>query len=85
MFKAKIIDQNKSINITISYEKNFGDVEQTVKVNDNENNILIKDVQCVPDLCANLLSVAQVVKNDNVIVISKNGCSIYNNKKNHRN
>lgn len=61
--------------------QSVGDINQTVETNDGMNEILIKNVQYVPDLCANLLSVSQMVKNDNVVVFSKNGCTIYNKNK----
>lgn len=39
-------------------------------------SITIKDVHYIPDLCANLLSVSQIVKNNNEVIFNKNGCRI---------
>lgn len=58
--------------------KATGDVLKNVKTLDGENKIIIKNCQYVPDLCTNLLSVAQMVLNDNTVVFTKKGCVIYN-------
>lgn len=39
-----------------------GDVTQQVYTENGQNSILMKNVQFVPDLCVNLMSVAQIVK-----------------------
>lgn len=63
------------------FVKAVGDVLKKVKTLDSDNEIMIKNVQYVPDLCTNLLSVAQMVKNDNTVVFNKKGCVIYNSKR----
>lgn len=49
------------------------DVRQ--KCNDG-TEVLIKDVQYIPGLCASLLSVSQIVKSDMEVIFNKNGCKI---------
>lgn len=71
--KNIIVANNQEIKIDC-----VGDFEQTVGAGNCENDILIKNVHCVPDLCVNLLSVSQMVKNNNTVVFSKKGCAIYN-------
>lgn len=44
----------------------------------NEREVDFNGVLCVPGLSANLLSVAQMVQNDNEVVFNKKGCHIYN-------
>lgn len=44
-------------------------------------DITIKDVLCVPSLTTNLLSVSQLIKNNNRVSFSDNQCLIYNSKK----
>jgi hypothetical protein len=46
-----------------------------------DREIDFKEVLCVPDLTANLLSVAQIVKNGNTVTFNQSGCHIYNEKK----
>lgn len=55
-----------------------GDINQVVKIGKNTNELLIKNVQYVPDLCVNLLSVSQIVKKGNTVVFSEDGCIVYN-------
>lgn len=44
-------------------------------------DITIKDVLCVPSLTTNLLSVSQLIKNNNSVSFSDSQCIIYNAKK----
>lgn len=55
-----------------------GDVTQQVYTENGQNSILMKNVQFVPDLCVNLMSVAQIVKNFNTVLFTINGCFIKN-------
>lgn len=55
-----------------------GDISQTVEIGDGTNELLIKNVQYVPKLCVNLLSVSQMVKKGNTVVFNENGCYVYN-------
>lgn len=49
--------------------------------NSNEKaNVLVKNVQYVPNLCTNLLSVSQMIRNGNTVSFDKKGCSIKNDK-----
>lgn len=57
-----------------------GDIDQAVKVNGEKRSISITNVNYVPDICVNLLSVSQIVKNGNEVVFNKHGFKIYNNK-----
>lgn len=45
-------------------------------------SIVIENVQCIPNLCANLLSVAKIVLKDLEVVFNKSGCTIYDKEKN---
>lgn len=55
-----------------------GDLKQSVHAAGEKREIDIKDVQYVPDMCVNLLSVSQMAKKNNEIVFNKHGCTIYN-------
>lgn len=59
----------------------IGDVSENIIVNKEKKSVTIKDVQYVPDIVANLLSVGQIVKNDNVVIFSKNGCEVYDSSR----
>lgn len=75
------LSQERSITVanggTISV-KATGDIMKSVKTTSGNNKIIIKNCEFVPDLCTNLLSVAQMVKNKNTVVFNENGCFIYN-------
>lgn len=58
-----------------------GDIKQQVFANGDKKLVEIKDVQYVPDICVNLLSVSQMVKKGNTIVFNKDGCKIYSSDK----
>lgn len=63
-------------NKTLSIES-IDDVKQMVNINGSVCNVTLKDVQLIPDICVNLLSVSKIVKNNNNEVhFSKNGVKI---------
>lgn len=74
--KTIIVANNSEIKIDC-----VGDIAQTVGTENGVNDIVIKNVQYVPDFCVNLLSVSQMVKNNNTVVFSKKGCAIYNEQR----
>lgn len=71
----------KTITVANSEKMNvqcIGDIVRTVETVDDTNKIIIKNVQYVPEICVNLLSVSQMVKSDNKVVFTKKGCTVYN-------
>lgn len=56
----------------------MGDVNQVVATDNGMNEIVMKNVQYVPKLFVNLLSVSQIVKRDNDVLFTKHGCTITN-------
>lgn len=54
-----------------------GCVKQCVLNNGKQTELTINKVHYVPNICANLLSVSQIVSNDNAVLFTKNGCKIY--------
>lgn len=77
MKKDVIVANNQKISV-----KCIGDIEQKIKSNGVKKNIVIRDVQYVPDICANLLSVSKIVQNNNTVIFNKNGCKIFDYEKN---
>ncbi|KAJ6643737.1 hypothetical protein Bhyg_08702, partial [Pseudolycoriella hygida] len=59
-----------------------GDVTENILVNQQRKSVTIKNVQYVPDIVVNLLSVGQIVKNDNIMIFHKNGCEVYDSSRN---
>lgn len=56
--------------------------EGNVKISTQQGyDITIKDILCVPSLKTNLLSVSQLIKNNNSVSFSDSQCLIYNAKK----
>lgn len=47
-------------------------------VNDRAENITVRSVQYVPNLCANLLSVSQMVRSGHTVTFDATGCKIVN-------
>lgn len=58
--------------------KGTGDVRMNVRKNDSTDSVLIKNVQYVPGICANLLSVSRMCSEGNEVIFNSNGCFIYN-------
>lgn len=71
--KEVLVANNHRINVFC-----VGDLKQSVHANGEKKEIDIKDVQYVPDMCVNLLSVSQMAKKNNEIIFNKLGCTIYN-------
>lgn len=83
--KDLIIDpvpvQNKSVvvaNKSLIKVESCGDVRLQLNMNGRPGKIRLKNVLYVPELCTNLISVGQVIKNGNRVVFNKNKCVIYN-------
>lgn len=55
-----------------------GDVQIKTVINEETFNVLLNNVQYVPDLTTNLLSVGQLISNGNKVIFDKKGCKIYN-------
>lgn len=80
--KRKPMKNNiKAANNEIMNVQCTGDIFQSVKTVNGTNDLLIKNVQYLPDLCVNLLSVSQIVQNNNIVVFKQSGCTVYNHKK----
>lgn len=75
--KEVVVANNQKISVEC-----IGDIKVSAKVNGIEKKFLIKEVQYVPELCVNLLSVSQMVKNDYEVIFHKNGCKVLNSDKN---
>lgn len=58
-----------------------GEVDHCVKTENKISAITFKDVQYVPGICANLLSVSQIVQRGYEVLFNKNGCKIYDTTK----
>lgn len=71
-----IIANNETIEI-----KFVGCVDECLKVAGKKSLVRIDDVQCIPDICANLLSVSKLVKRKYKVVFDINGAKIYNEHK----
>lgn len=58
-----------------------GDINISVQREDAAQTVLVRNVLCVPDLTANLLSVSRIVENGNTIEFVDGGCRIYNSNR----
>lgn len=58
-----------------------GDMRLSVKNDKRSDSVLVRNVQYIPKLCANLLSVSQIVKNGNTVTFDANGCRITDENK----
>lgn len=61
-----------------------GDIRMIVGANTDstKHTVVVKDVLCIPDICANLMSVSQMAKNGNTLVFDNVSCRIFDNEKN---
>lgn len=87
MNKDIIIDpvavKNKSVvvaNKTSIGVESCGDVRLELNNNGKQCTVRLKGVLYVPELCTNLISVSQVIKNGNRVVFDKNKCIVYNQR-----
>lgn len=76
--KKPVIKEVKAANGEKVKIEHVGDLKCTI--NDSDTCVTLKDVQYIPNLCVNLLSVSQMAKNGCVIIFDINGCRIYKEK-----
>lgn len=70
------VANNKKLKI-----KAFGDIKHNIMCNNEQKQIIFKDVQHVPGLSVNLISVSQMVNRGCEVFFYKNGCKIFKNDK----
>lgn len=58
-----------------------GNVNLNTVVNKQKYSITIKNALYVPELATNLLSVSELIKNENTVIFEENCCKIYNKEK----
>ncbi|GBP75030.1 Retrovirus-related Pol polyprotein from transposon TNT 1-94 [Eumeta japonica] len=76
-------EQNKEINVANSEKASVlccGEVKITTTTDNHEYDIVMKDVMCVPSLTTNLLSFSQLIKRDNSVSFTEDGCLVHNQK-----
>lgn len=56
----------------------IGDIDLKVSGKDGAKNVIVKDVEFVPNLCTNLLSVRQITKGDKSVIFEGDSCKIRN-------
>lgn len=71
-----IIANNEAIEI-----KCVGSVDECIEIEGKKSVIRIDDVQCIPDICANLFSVSKLVKKNYKVIFDINGAKIYDEHK----
>lgn len=56
-----------------------GDVQMKIATNSKSNveQVTVKDVLCVPNICANLMSVSKMADHGNTLVFDKSSCRIF--------
>lgn len=59
-----------------------GDIEQKIGKSGKVGSITLKDVQYIPGICVNLLSVSKIVQHDKEVIFNKHGCKILDSDKN---
>ena len=75
--KEVIVANNNKVSV-----KSSGDVEMTLVTRNKKTNVTVKNVEFVPGLCANLLSVRKLTENGNKVIFENEQCKIYDNKSN---
>lgn len=74
-----VIGNNSKLNV-----KCAGDVKISFSTNNasKRDSATVTNVLCIPDICANLMSVSQMAKRGNTLVFDNIGCKIYDSTKN---
>ena len=87
--KKKLSNKKTSIvnHVTVANNEKLsimgiGDVNQRVGSNGKFYDLKLTNVQYVPNICTNLISVSQMEKKGHEIIFNKNGCRIVDEKKN---
>lgn len=85
--KQNLINSSIAINKEVIVTDNtrlkidcVGDVRLDVKDGENDT-VLLKNVQYVPDLCTNLMSISQIIKHGNSVIFDNGKCKIFNDKR----
>lgn len=84
ILKNKTVSSHQEVTVANNNKlqvKCIGNVEQEIKVKNEVRNLKINKVQYIPDLCVNLLSVSQIVKNGNTVMFDKHGFEIRDKNK----
>lgn len=83
---AMMINKSKPIvkQVTVANNQKLdincvGDIKQRVICESKECDITLKNVQYIPGICVNLLSVSQIVKRNCEVLFDKNDCKIFQN------
>lgn len=61
--------------------KGVGDLAQSIILDNELSEVKLSDVQYIPGICANLLSVSQIVKKQYTVIFDINGCKILDRNK----
>ena len=72
--------ENKKVMVANSNElsvSSAGDVDLNILQKGQRKKMTIKNVEYVPDLCANLLSVRQITKSGKKVLFEKDVCKIF--------
>lgn len=70
--KEIVVADNARLNV-----KCAGDINMALPSNGESNNVVVKNVLCIPEICANLMSVSQMAKNGKTLVFDKTSCRIF--------
>lgn len=69
------IGNNSKLNVKCAGDKN-------IAIGSDTNTVKVTNVLCIPDICANLMSVSQMAKRGNTLVFDKECCKIFDCDKN---
>lgn len=75
--------QNREIIVANSARltvRGVGDIKIKINTPTGEKSLIIRDVNYVPEMCANLISVHQLVRDGYRVIFNEKGCSIFDQK-----
>lgn len=75
--KQIVVANNNTVSVSC-----VGDVKMLLKTENNNYDAVVNNVEYIPDLCTNLLSVRQLTKKGNTVVFKNDICEIFDNDKN---
>ncbi|KAJ0176972.1 hypothetical protein K1T71_006981 [Dendrolimus kikuchii] len=78
--KQKSVKQITTANKSVMPVLCSGNVNIITITPKSRHEVTINNVLCVPDLCTNLISISQLIKNGNKIQFKEDCCCIYNKK-----
>lgn len=82
--KEIVVGDNARLNVKCAGDMRMAIPNNCSSIGDtsNETKVTLTDVLCIPDICANLMSVSQMTKHGKTLIFDRNNCRIFDENSN---